>query len=84
MTHHSNQIMAFTEPVLQVSSPRNVHVDLTANGYLITWDPPEEGAHVVVKYQIRWFREGGEQSLEKGETIQHSYTSEFCNKFIYH
>lgn len=63
-----------TFPSVEVSSPRNVHVDLTANGYLITWDPPELGAHAVQKYQIRWFREGGEQFLEKGETKQHSYT----------
>ncbi|OXU19625.1 hypothetical protein TSAR_016370 [Trichomalopsis sarcophagae] len=40
----------------EVGPPRNVRVQSTAEGYLVTWDPPENGKEQVKYYTVRWFR----------------------------
>lgn len=38
----------------QINSPRNINVALTSEGWLVTWDPPDNGAEYVDHYTVRW------------------------------
>lgn len=38
----------------QIGPPRNVSVRLTADGYLVTWQPPEFGHDELRAYRVRW------------------------------
>lgn len=37
-----------------IGSPKNINVQITNDGCLITWDPPDEGLDDLEYYEIRW------------------------------
>lgn len=54
--------------------PRNVRVQVTADGYLVTWDPPLAGKDNVKLYIVRWFRGPAEENLHgRAETTDSFY-----------
>lgn len=50
---HQYQRKSETE-VDHINSPRNINVALTSEGWLVTWDPPDNGVEYVDHYTVRW------------------------------
>ena len=48
--------------------PRNAKVQPTADGYLVTWDPPAYGKELVRYYSVKWFREPADQLYGRANT----------------
>ncbi|KAG8287966.1 hypothetical protein J6590_025304 [Homalodisca vitripennis] len=63
---------ASIDPFQQISRPLNVRVELSAEGYLVEWDPPTLGVDILDHYVVRWFRHGHEQLAETMETNANS------------
>lgn len=57
----------------KMGPPRNVRVQATLEGYLVTWDPPSEGIGQVRLYIVRWFRGPTELLYGKAETTDTYY-----------
>jgi hypothetical protein len=53
--------------------PRNVKVQATVEGYLVTWDPPLNGKNQVKFYTVRWFRGPSEFLYGRAETSDTYY-----------
>ncbi|KAK2581280.1 hypothetical protein KPH14_008070 [Odynerus spinipes] len=56
----------------KMGPPRNVRVQATLEGYLVTWEPPSEGVGQVRLYSVRWFR-GPRQLYGLAETTDTYY-----------
>jgi hypothetical protein len=52
----------------QIGPPRNVSVILTADGYLVTWQPPEFGSDELRVYRVRWTQASREYIYGSAET----------------
>ena len=62
----------FTEPG-DITQPQNVRVQPTAEGYLVTWDPPARGEEHVKYYTVRWFKGGSVEVYGRAETSDTYY-----------
>ncbi|XP_012265467.1 protein borderless isoform X2 [Athalia rosae] len=56
-----------------MSAPRNLRVQPTVEGYLVTWEPPDNGREQVRIYTVRWFRGPLEHLYGKAETTDTYY-----------
>ncbi|XP_011500330.1 PREDICTED: protein turtle [Ceratosolen solmsi marchali] len=85
----SKTVRVFTQPnsnILNIASefqrskddnemepPRNIKVQATVEGYLVTWDPPFNGKNQVKFYTVRWFRGPSEYLYGRAETTDTYY-----------
>lgn len=53
--------------------PRNVRVQATVEGYLVTWEPPDLGKNQVRLYIVRWYRGPSEHLYGRAETTDTYY-----------
>ncbi|XP_011702130.1 PREDICTED: protein turtle isoform X2 [Wasmannia auropunctata] len=53
--------------------PRNVRVQATVEGYLVTWESPNLGKNLVRLYTVRWYRGPSEQLYGRAETTDTYY-----------
>lgn len=53
--------------------PRNVRVQATVEGYLVTWEPPNYGRNQVRLYTVRWFSGPSEHLYGRAETTDTYY-----------
>ncbi|XP_044008144.1 protein borderless isoform X2 [Aphidius gifuensis] len=53
--------------------PENIRVQVTGEGYLVTWDPPLKGRDSLKNYVVRWFRETTDSIYGKIETADTFY-----------
>ncbi|XP_024870972.1 protein borderless isoform X1 [Temnothorax curvispinosus] len=53
--------------------PRNVRVQATVEGYLVTWEPPFMGKNQVRLYTVRWYRGPSEHLYGRAETTDTYY-----------
>ncbi|XP_012062720.1 PREDICTED: protein turtle [Atta cephalotes] len=53
--------------------PRNVRVQATVEGYLVTWEPPDLGKNLVRLYTVRWYRGPSEHLYGRAETTDTYY-----------
>lgn len=56
-----------------MGAPRNLRVQPTVEGYLVTWEPPDHGRDHVRIYTVRWFRGPLEHLYGKAETTDTYY-----------
>jgi len=56
--------------------PRNVRVQATVEGYLVTWEPPDLGKNLVRLYTVRWYRGPSEHLYGRAETTDTYYLGE--------
>ncbi|XP_015108943.1 protein borderless isoform X1 [Diachasma alloeum] len=56
-----------------VEPPRNVRVQVTGEGYLVTWEPPVDGKDMIKSYTVRWFRDPAETLYGRAETVDTFY-----------
>lgn len=56
-----------------VGPPRNVRVQATVEGYLVTWEPPDLGKNLVRLYTVKWYRGPSEHLYGRAETIDTYY-----------
>lgn len=61
-------------PFSQIGPPRNVSVNHTQDGFLVTWDAPEYGHDQLGLYKIRWYLEPEHKLHGSIETRNHFYT----------
>lgn len=59
--------------------PRNVRVQATVEGYLVTWEPPSEGRGQVRLYVVRWFRGPAQHLYGRSETTDTYYLGRSSN-----
>jgi hypothetical protein len=57
----------------QIGPPRNVSVRLTADGYLVTWQPPEFGRDELRAYRVRWTQASTEFFYGSAETQDNTF-----------
>lgn len=57
--------------------PRNAKVQPTAEGYLVTWDPPLYGKELVRYYNVKWFRGTTERLYGRAETADPFYLGQW-------
>ncbi|XP_017878813.1 protein borderless isoform X1 [Ceratina calcarata] len=57
----------------RMGPPSNVRVQATAQGYLVTWEPPAYGKEQVRLYTVRWFRGPSERLYGRAETTDTYY-----------
>ncbi|XP_014210122.1 protein borderless isoform X1 [Copidosoma floridanum] len=57
----------------ELGPPRNIRVQPTVEGYLVTWDPPTSGKDQVKFYTVRWFRGPSEHLYGRAETTDTYY-----------
>ena len=57
--------------------PRNVRVQATVEGYLVTWEPPDLGKNLVRLYTVRWYRGPSEHLYGRAETTDTYYLGEW-------
>ncbi|CAK9794813.1 Protein borderless [Anthophora quadrimaculata] len=57
----------------RMGPPINVRVYSTAEGYLVTWEPPAYGKDQVRLYAVRWFSGPSEQLYGRAETTDNYY-----------
>lgn len=65
-----------------VGAPRNVSINVTANGYLLTWDSPDYGVQHLDHFTVRWFQGPDEFLLGEVNTRQNSYFSKYSQIII--
>lgn len=53
--------------------PRNVRVQATVEGYLVTWEPPYLGKNQVRLYTVRWYRGPTDHLYGRAETTDTYY-----------
>lgn len=63
-THASTPLGQFQ----QIGPPRNLSVTLTADGYLVTWQPPDFGSDELRTYRVRWTQAPREYIYGSAET----------------
>lgn len=64
---HSIVINCFTSVGPKPGMPRNLTVTEISNGFLITWQPPVDRAHLVQYYTIKYRTDGPWKNLNKGQ-----------------
>ncbi|XP_012147466.1 borderless isoform X2 [Megachile rotundata] len=60
-------------PDERTGPPLNVRVQATAQGYLVTWEPPGYGRDQIRTYVVRWYRGPSEQLDGRAETTDTYY-----------
>jgi hypothetical protein len=68
-THASTPLGHFQ----QIGPPRNLSVTLTADGYLVTWQPPDFGSDELRTYRLRWTQASREYIYGSAETQDTSF-----------
>ncbi|XP_035721778.1 protein borderless-like isoform X1 [Vespa mandarinia] len=70
-----NSASEFRSPLEEekMGPPRNVRVQATVEGYLVTWEPPSEGRGQVRLYVVRWFRGPAQHLYGRSETTDTYY-----------
>lgn len=56
-----------------MGAPRNVRVQATVEGYLVTWESPVVGPELVRLYIVKWFRGTSDHLYGKAETTDTYY-----------
>ncbi|XP_015173547.1 PREDICTED: protein turtle isoform X2 [Polistes dominula] len=70
-----NSASEFRSPLEEerMGPPRNVRVQATVEGYLVTWEAPLEGKGQVRLYVVRWFRGPAQHLYGRVETTDTYY-----------
>ncbi|XP_014237550.1 protein borderless isoform X2 [Trichogramma pretiosum] len=63
----------FSQDEYNMGPPRNVRVQVTVEGYLVTWEPPTTGKEKIKYYTVRWFRGPSEHLYGRAETTDTYY-----------
>ncbi|XP_011878462.1 PREDICTED: protein turtle isoform X2 [Vollenhovia emeryi] len=61
------------QEIESMGPPRNVRVQATVEGYLVTWEPPDLGRNQVRLYTVRWYRGPSEHLYGRAETTDTYY-----------
>ncbi|XP_077292450.1 borderless isoform X2 [Arctopsyche grandis] len=61
------------EAIAQIGPPRNLTVALTADGYLLSWSPPNHGLDMLRVYVVRWSQGALGQIVNTAETTNNYY-----------
>lgn len=71
-----NYFIFGTDSSEYMGTPRNLKVQPTVEGYLVTWEPPDHGREHVRIYIVRWFRGPLEHLYGKAETTDTYFLGE--------
>ncbi|KAL0101927.1 hypothetical protein PUN28_018468 [Cardiocondyla obscurior] len=62
-----------SQDIESMGPPRNVRVQATVEGYLVTWEPPALGKNQVRLYIVKWYRGPTEHLYGRAETTDTYY-----------
>ncbi|XP_034187593.1 borderless isoform X2 [Osmia lignaria lignaria] len=69
-----NSVSEYRSPIDErMGAPLNVRVQATAQGYLVTWEPPAYGRDQLRLYAVRWYRGPSEKLDGRAETTDTYY-----------
>jgi hypothetical protein len=67
----------------QIGPPRNVSVRPTADGYVVTWQPPEFGRDELRAYRVRWTQASMEFFYGSAETQDTTFIGDPMFRSLY-
>jgi len=69
-------------PFSQIGPPRNVFVDPRPDGFLVSWQAPDNGQDLLGLYIVRWYLEPEHTLAGTAETRNNYYTGETRHWFL--